>query len=262
MENTNWLKQAQDKPLFADLMWSRPENRIHAGKILIVGGNKFAVTAPGMAYSAAQKAGIGTCRVLLPDATKRTVGKIFPEAEFASSTPSGSFSREALAQLLELAEWADGVLLAGDFGRNSETAILLESFAQKYSGQITIAHDAVDYFLQKQSLIFTRKNTLTVADFGKLQKLAANNKPNPPIKHSMNMHQLVEILQEWKINLVTSHADQFVAAAENAKVSTTKNSEESNWQIELAAYAATWWLQNPSKPFESYATAAFEYAKS
>jgi hypothetical protein len=55
MENTNWLKQAQDKPLFADLMWSRPENRIHAGKILIVGGNKFAVTAPAMSYSAAHK---------------------------------------------------------------------------------------------------------------------------------------------------------------------------------------------------------------
>jgi hypothetical protein len=259
MENTNWLKQAQDKPLFADLMWSRPENRIHAGKILIVGGNKFAVTAPGMAYSAAQKAGIGTCRVLLPDATKRTVGKIFPEAEFASSTPSGSFSREALAQLLELAEWADGVLLAGDFGRNSETAILLESFVQKYGGQITVAQDAVDYFLHKQSALFTRKNTLTVTDFGKLQKLAANNKPNPPIKHSMNMHQLVEILQEWKINLITCHAEQIVAGAENAKVSTTKKSEESNWQIELAAYAATWWLQQPQKPIEAFTSSIFNF---
>jgi NAD(P)H-hydrate repair Nnr-like enzyme with NAD(P)H-hydrate dehydratase domain len=116
MENTNWLKQAQDKPLFADLMWNRPENRNHAGKILIVGGNKFAVTAPGMAYSAAQKAGIGTCRVLLPNTTKRTVGKIFPEAEFAASTPSGSFSREALAQLLELAEWQTACCLRGILG--------------------------------------------------------------------------------------------------------------------------------------------------
>jgi NAD(P)H-hydrate repair Nnr-like enzyme with NAD(P)H-hydrate dehydratase domain len=261
MENTSWLKQAQDKPLFADLMWSRPENRIHAGKILIVGGNKFAVTAPAMSYSAAQKAGIGTCRVLLPDATKRTVSKIFPEAEFASSTPSGSFSREALAQLLELAEWADGVLLAGDFGRNSETAILLESFAQKYSGQITFAQDSADYFLQKQSALFTRKNTLTVTDFGKLQKLAANNKPNPPIKHSMNMHQLVEVLQEWKINLIVCHADQFVVAAENAKVSTTKKPKDSNWQIELAAYAATWWLQNPTKTYEALSTAVFDFIK-
>jgi hypothetical protein len=75
------------------------------------------------------------------------------------------------------------------------------------------------------------------------------------------MHQLVEILQEWKINLITSHADQFVAAAENAKVSTTRNSKELNWQIELAAYAATWWLQNPSKPYEAFTTAIFNYLK-
>jgi NAD(P)H-hydrate repair Nnr-like enzyme with NAD(P)H-hydrate dehydratase domain len=96
MENTNWFKQTPDKPLFADLLWSKPENRLHAGKLLIIGGNKHLVAAPGVAYSAAQKAGIGACRVILPDSTKRMVGKVFPEAEFAPSTPSGSFARESL----------------------------------------------------------------------------------------------------------------------------------------------------------------------
>jgi hypothetical protein len=86
-------------------------------------------------------------RVLLPSATKKLVSQVFPEAEFAPSTPSGSFAREALGQLLDSADWADGVLLAGDFGRNSETAILLESFAQKYKGQLTVAQDGIDYFL-------------------------------------------------------------------------------------------------------------------
>lgn len=261
----SWQKQNLATPLFPDLMWSRPENRRNAGKLLIVGGNSHAIAAPAMAYSAAEKAGIGVVRVVLPDATQKTIGKVFPEAEFASSTPSGSFSREALAQLLESAEWADSVMLAGDFGRNSETAILLEQFAQKYKGQLTIAQDSLDYFLGKNSIIFERKNTLAVINFGKLQKLAASNRPQPPIKYSMNLRQLVEVLNEWlqqtNISLITNHAGQFVAIAKN-KVSTTPMPQESNWQIELAAYAATWWLQQPNKPFEALTTSIFDYISS
>src|SRR5471030_2483183 len=107
MENTNWLRQIPDKPLFPDLLWSRPENKRQAGKLLIVGGNVDGFAAPAAAFSAATKAGIGTSRVLLPDSTRKVLGKSFAEAEFCPSTPSGSFSRQALAQLLENAEWAD-----------------------------------------------------------------------------------------------------------------------------------------------------------
>jgi hypothetical protein len=318
MENTNWFKQTPDKPLFDDLLWSRPENRLHAGKLLIVGGNRHAVTAPGSAYSATVKAGAGTVRVLLPDATRKMIGKIFPEAEFASSTPSGSFSRKALDQLLENAAWADGVLLSGDFGRNSETAILLDSFAAKFSGRLTVAQDGLDYFLNKNSQFFSRPNTLAVINFGKLQKLAQNNRPQPPIRYSMNLRQLVEVLNEWleqtEIQLLTNHADQFVAASNN-KISTTPMPSSAqqahadvvqgtgeqqtepymkygegaaqpvtpqsaastsgaagsasrqagavrllgNWQIELAAYAAVWLMQQPTKPFEALATSIYDF---
>jgi NAD(P)H-hydrate repair Nnr-like enzyme with NAD(P)H-hydrate dehydratase domain len=264
MENTNWLKQTSDKPLFSDLLWSRPENRLHAGKLLIIGGNKHAVAAPGVAFSAAAKAGAGTVRVLLPNATQKMIGKLFPEAEFAPSTPSGSFSRNAIDQFLEHASWADGVLLAGDFGHNSETVILLDNFVAKYSGQLTVAQDGLDYYLNKGSVFFSRPNTIGVLNFGKLQKLAQNNIPQPPIRYSMNLHQLVEILNEWTnqfpIQLITNHADQFIAAADG-KVSTTPISEESNWQVELAAYTATWLIQQPTKPFKALTTAVFDYLK-
>ena len=84
----NWLIQKTNQPIFSDLLWSKPENRIHAGKLLVIGGNKHLVAAPAVAYTSAQKSGIGTSRVILPYATRRMVGKIFPEAEFATSTPS------------------------------------------------------------------------------------------------------------------------------------------------------------------------------
>ncbi|MDO8591435.1 MAG: hypothetical protein Q7R60_00720, partial [bacterium] len=85
MANTYWLKQTKDKPLFPDLLWSRPENKRLAGKLLVVGGNLYGFSAPGTAYGAALKAGVGTARVLLPDKLQKTVGKLIPEAEFVPS---------------------------------------------------------------------------------------------------------------------------------------------------------------------------------
>lgn len=264
MENTNWLKQTFKEPAFEDLLWSRPQNRRFAGKLLIVGGNLHAVGAPGMAFSAAVKAGAGTVRVLLPDVTQKMMSKIFPQAEFAASTPSGSFSRAALDQLCESAMWADSVLLVGDFGRNSETAILLDGFMSKFTGQVTIAQDGLDYFLNKNSLFFSRPATLAVINFGKLQKLAANNRPQPPIKYSMDLRQAVEVLNEWSIEtpaqIISNHADQFIFSSEG-HASTTPMQEALNWQVELAAYAATWWMQQPGKSFAAVTTAIYDFIK-
>src|SRR3954462_7666379 len=113
MDRTYWHKQTPDKPLFPDLLWSRPENKRQAGKLLIVGGNTHGFAAAGEAYAEAIKAGIGTARVLLPDGLQKTVGRVFEAGEYAPSTPSGSFGRQALAELLSLSRWADGTLLAG-----------------------------------------------------------------------------------------------------------------------------------------------------
>src|ERR1700749_1211633 len=120
MDRNYWHKQTTDKPLYPELLWSRPENKRFAGKLLIIGGSLHGFTAPAQAYAEALKAGIGSARVLLPDALQKTIGTVLEAGEFAPSTPSGSFSKQALAEALELSQWADGVLLAGDFDRNSE----------------------------------------------------------------------------------------------------------------------------------------------
>ena len=262
MENTNWLKQTPDKPLFEDLLWSRPENKRARGKLLIAGGSSHGFAAPAAAFAAANKAGIGSVRVLLPSSTQKTLGTSFAEAVFAPSTPSGSFSQQALGELLEQAEWADGILLAGDFGRNSETAILLDSFLDKYSGPVTAAQDSLDYFLGAKSKLLSRPGTISVINLGKLQKLARNNRPGTAILHNMNLHELVTVLADWTNSMpgsvVTKHADSLLAAS-GGKVSTTPQKDESNWQIELAAYASVWSLQQPAKTFEGLSCAVYSY---
>src|SRR5690349_9866882 len=132
-----WHKQTSEKPLFPDLLWSRPENKRHAGKLTIIGGNLHGFAAPAIAFNTAQKAGIGNVNVVLPNAIQKLVGTFLPEATFAPSTPSGSFGSQSLAELLDTAAWADGVLLAGDVGKNSETTVVLEAFLQKYTGLAT-----------------------------------------------------------------------------------------------------------------------------
>src|SRR5690348_6592497 len=122
MNAAKWYKQTLDKPLFPKLAWSRPETKQTAGKLLIIGGNLHGFAAPAEAFTHAKAAGIGTTKVLLPNALQKTVGTMLETGEYAPSTPSGSFSKAALDTWLDFSTWADGILLAGDIGRNSETA--------------------------------------------------------------------------------------------------------------------------------------------
>jgi NAD(P)H-hydrate repair Nnr-like enzyme with NAD(P)H-hydrate dehydratase domain len=257
-----WHKQTVEEPLFPDLLWSRPENRNQAGKLLIVGGNAHGFSAAGEAYTAATDAGIGTARVLLPDSLQKTVGKVFAAGEYAPSTPSGSFSRQSLAELLSMGEWADGLLLAGDFGRNSETAIVLEELLGKYKGQLTLTEDAVDYFMKAPVTLLQRENTMLVLSFVQLQKLATGARFTTAFTFDMDFLRLVEALhhftEKYPATIITQHLNT-VFAAINGQVSTTKLTEEwSIWQIKTASAASVWWLQNPDRAFQALSTSLLQ----
>ena len=255
MDRTWWHRQTPDKPLHPDLLWSRPQNKRQAGKLLIVGGNVHGFAAAGEAYSQAIKAGIGTARVLLPDSLQKTIGKVFEAGEYAPSTPSGSFAQTALGELLELAAWADSVLLAGDFGRNSETAIVLEKFVDKYNGRLTLTKDAVDYFIKTPSSLLDRVDCLLVPSFAQLQKLAIKASLTTVLTFSMDFLRLVDALHEltdkYQAGIIIKHL-QTIFVALNGEVSTTKLDEDlETWRVATATRAAVWWLQNPGKPFEA-----------
>jgi hypothetical protein len=255
MQSDFWHKQTLDKPLFPELIWSRPENRMYAGKLLIVGGNSQSFTAPAQIFTEATKAGVGTARVLLPDALRKVVGPVLIDGEYAASTPSGSFSAEALAILLEGAAWSDGTLIGGDLGRNSETAILLEKFAAKYSGQLTITKDAVDYYTTTPAPISQRQNTCLVLSFSQLQALGKALHYTQAFTFDMDLLRLVSTLHDFTgtygLTIVTKHLNQMLVATAG-QVSTTKlDTDLSIWRCQVAAHVAVWWAQNPSKTFEA-----------
>ena len=255
-----WQVQTKDKPLFPELAWSRPENRLHAGKLLIIGGNVHGFAAPAEAYAEATRAGVGVARVLLPEAVRKIVGPLIENGEFAPSTPaSGSFSQKALNDLLVHANWADGVLLAGDLGRNSETAILLEKFLEKSRLAVTLAKDAVDYVTSAPQIALNRPDTLLVLSLSQLQRLGIAAKFTRPLTFSMDLLHLVDWLHEFtqshSLLLIVKHHDQLCVAVDG-KVSTMQTStKEDIWRVRVAAHASVWWLQNPNKPFEALTVA-------
>jgi len=263
MEQTYWLRQTE-KPLFPELEWSRPETRLQAGKLLIIGGSGYEFKAPANAYGDALDAGIGAATVLLPNSMQKVVSDIFPEAEFAPSTPSGSFARNSLAAMVDLTTHTNGVLLAGDIGRNSETAVVLESFAEKYSGQLTLTKDAADVFCQQPISVLHRPGTLFVIAMGQLRRLGSEAHFPRAFTTEMDLVRLVDTLHEFtkrfSFVVMTRHQGHYVVALDG-RVSTTKiTSEQPVWRVTASAYASVWWMQNPAKPFEALATAAHQLA--
>lgn len=253
MDRTYWLRQTAEQSLFPDLLWSRPENKRQAGKLLIVGGSAYGFAAPAEAYAKAEKSGVGTVRVLLPDSLQKTVGRAFAAGEYAPSTPSGSFSQRALAELLAMSGWADAVLLAGDFGHNSETAILLEKFIQEYKGRLVLSQDAINYFNLGAKQILARTDTLLVAEFAQLQKLAKNAGWLQAFTSGMDLLRLVDNLHnftdQYATAVIVEHLDNSIVAV-SGQISTTKGTEHTT-AVTAAARVAVWWLQNPTKVFEA-----------
>ena len=252
---TYWQRQVIDKPLFPDLFWTRPEQRQLGGKLLIIGGHGGSFASVAKAYETAQQAKIGSLRVLLPDKLRKTVDNFLPGAIYAPSNISGSFAQAALENWLTESDWADGVLLAGDFGKNSETAIVLEKFVQKYIGRINIAHDTLEYWQHAAQPIIDRSNTAIVLNLSQFQQLNAANHSATAITADMGLMPLVGGLHGFSLqhsaHLIVCFDHMIIVASQGRVVSTAQPSVKTISTIKVAANAAVWWLQNPTKVFES-----------
>ena len=253
MDREYWLRQEPNKPLFPELAWSRPENRMQAGKLLVVGGHTHSFAAPAEAYAAAEMAGIGTARVLLPDTIRKIVGQVLENGEFAPSTPSGSFSQKALYDLLSFGAWADGVLFAGDLGRNSETAIAIEKFLAKSPALTTLTKDAVDYVVSAPHVALQRADTALVLSFSQLQRLGTAAHFPQALLFNMDLLHVIHWLHEFSLAhapyIVVKHHQVILVAVHGQVSSTRLIMDRPIWRVKTAASAAVWWLQNHDKPF-------------
>jgi len=253
-----WRKQSPNAPLFPDLEWSKPETKQQSGKLGIIGGNKLGFAGVAESYSVATKAGVGQVRVLLPDALRTTIPKIISDTMYAPTNPSGSLAKEAVSEMFALGDWADEILLIGDAGRSSETAIAYEQFIQKYPGKLVVTRDAIDLVKNSARELIERPQTVLIASFAQLQKIFQAVYYPKVLTFSMQLTQLVEAVHKFTITYPVTisvlHKDFLIIAHDGAVVTTEWNNPMAIWRGDVASRAAAYWLWNSSKPLEATAT--------
>ncbi len=244
------LQQTIGKPLFPNVLWSQPEHRSSAGKLAIVGGNSGGFNSVSETYAAAKVSGAGTIRVLLPSVLKKTLDKIWPDCEFAPSTKSGSFAAGALSEWMEFSLWSDSVIISGDLGKNSETAIILERFLNEYQGPVTLAKDSLASAINVPSQILEHHDLTLVLDRSVLGRLLKEIRYPMAMSSSQNIYQFADLLhslsQSYPWAIVTEY-EQLIFVAYEGDVSSTPKANHS--LIAAGTAGVVWRMQQPGKPF-------------
>jgi ADP-dependent NAD(P)H-hydrate dehydratase / NAD(P)H-hydrate epimerase len=250
-----WKRQTVDHPLYPDIEWSRPEQRSQAGRLGIIGGNKLGFAGVAIAYETAQNAGVGEVRTLLPDALQKVIPASITDAIFAPTNISGSLTKEAITEMLALGAWSTGILLIGDAGRSSETAIVYEDFIRRYSGPLTITRDVVDLVKNASISLVERPNTLLVVSFAQLQKLFQSVYYPKILTFSMQLTSLVEAVHKFTITypiaIVVFHKDYLIVAENGEVTSTQTDNPMAIWRGITAAKASSYWLWNQGSLLEA-----------
>lgn len=250
-----WQRQTPERPLFPDIEWNKPEQRSRAGKLGIIGGNKLGFAGVAEAYSTALASGVGEVRVLLPDVLKNTLPRTMNGVAYAPSNPSGGLAQEAINELRALGAWSDCLLLIGDAGRNSQTAIVYSQLLRDYQGPAIITRDAADLVRNDSAILAVRQNTVLILSFVQLQKLFRTLYYPKILTFSMQLLQLVEALHKftitYPITIATLHQDTLIAAHSGEVTTTPWNDPMRIWRGTVATRASVYYIWNPSQPLEA-----------
>jgi NAD(P)H-hydrate repair Nnr-like enzyme with NAD(P)H-hydrate dehydratase domain len=258
MDQDYWQKQKSGKALFPDIEWSKPEQRAQRGKLLIVGGSANGFMSVVKAFQTATQAGAGEVRVAMPDVLKNKLPKDFNEGVFLPSNHSGGLSGKGIGDLQAAADWADGVLLVGDSGQNSETAILLEQFLSNTNKWVVITRDVIDLLMNMTEKLVMRDKNVLVMSFAQTQKLFSSVYYPKILTFSMNLTNFADALHKFTITypatIVTLHQNQIVVAQNGQVVSQEIKSPMELVDGSLATKATAYLLWNQTKPLEAIAT--------
>jgi NAD(P)H-hydrate repair Nnr-like enzyme with NAD(P)H-hydrate dehydratase domain len=253
----DYLKQV-DQPAFPKLLWNRPISRSGAGRLLIIGGHRDEFHDVQTVYRLAFAAGIGSCRVILPDSLRKLLSDI-PDTSFVPSTNSGSISKLALGEILSYAESHDAIMIGPNLSNNSETAILIESILQKFSGPVIMGNDAVKLLKHQIKLITDRKGSLLVGSMIDFFGIANDLKLPLHIKDggTINKLEIMKQLQDLMIADSLLVGRDMITAADGKLSHTPSVSAMDFFTNPCLALAAVWFVQNPNNHFEALTTAAY-----
>jgi len=244
-----WQKQDPDKPLFPDVLWSKPELKSTSGKLAIIGGNAHGFAAVAGGYQIALKTGVGEAQVILPDIIKPKLPPAMTDAIFAPTNPSGGLSAQALGELNAASSWANLILFIGDNGQNAETAGLFETFLTKDSETpVVITRDAVDLIKNAAETVLNRAPTHLVVSLSQLQKLFRSVYYPKVITFGQGVKQIAETLHKFTITypctITLWHSGNLFIASSGQVITQSFDQPMRVWSGEIATRAAAWQIWN------------------
>lgn len=244
------IEKQLDKPLYEDILWSRPVRR--TGRVLLVGGHRDGFSELQKVYQGFEDAGVAECRLALPDKLSKLVGSL-EGISLLASTPSGSISRDALSELVYLANESDLVSLGPDLSNNSETILTMQRLIAETRASVVIPPQSAEQLLPEAGEWKNKENLLLFVSHKQLYKLASKLAVDASIPLNPTREAIAEIAgavsKEFSPSLIVSFEDTIIIAADH-KVSITK-AKTANIGL-----LATFWLQNSSKKYEALTTAA------
>ena len=170
VDTNNYIKQLDE------LRFGMPENTRFSGRLLVAGGTPQGFNQVVEHFLLTSSLGAGKSVLCLPYNLLKFIPRPHPEnISFLASVNNGSFSKDALPDLLNLSAGSDTLFLPGQLGRSSETAQTILSLIKKLSRPIIMAGGFV-LFLGKLELI--KFNHLPAVVEEKLQVIASGTSIN------------------------------------------------------------------------------------
>ena len=249
-----FLKQTKE-PLFPKILWNQPVNKRTAKRLLIIGGQAKQFGHTQDTYRAALEAGIGTAKVVLPDAIQVYTGEL-PDGLFVTSTKVGSMAKPALAEIKVFAAESDGLLLAGELSKNSETLSLIESLLDEITLPTVITEEVINSLLYRPSSLFGASGRLLIASSQAFVKLAEKLKIGIQINSNSSLLNRIDLLMALATlqpsNFVALGPEIIIAGKNQISVTPVSNIDP----VRTAAFLATYWLQH-SDSFQALTTGAY-----
>jgi NAD(P)H-hydrate repair Nnr-like enzyme with NAD(P)H-hydrate dehydratase domain len=244
--------------LYPGIFWNLPTSKNRAGRLLIVGGHKHEFHAVQAIYEIADATGTGYVQAALPDSLRPVIGG-GEFGHFLPASASGSLGRAALGELIHLVGEYDGAVIGANLTNNAETGIMIESLVRQTEQRLVVTEDAIEILKFHPDLITGSPKVVVVTTMSGLFALANNHHLPIAIKPNRGVIGKIEIIKQLASISRCSYVvfDQEVIVASENKVSLTPlaNSLSDNAAIAIGI-AATFWLHQGGKSYESLTSAA------
>lgn len=215
--NLDYFKKAQTN-IFEEILWNIPEQK--TGTLQIIGGNANSFSAEIKQAELLNTFNLKEVRLILPDILRSKVPPV-PGVNFAPSTESGSFKKSP--ELDFAFNDADLNFLAGDFSKNSETAIAIVEAIKKSTKPIVFSKDSLDLVVDSAE-DFIEKDLIFIASLTQVQKLFKSLLYPKMVLLSSPLIPVVEALHKftlsYPVTILTIHADHIIIASRGEVVAT------------------------------------------